>query len=85
MNRGARAGWRDTAPAMSEKNIEAVRRVYAQWATGDFRTGLTLYDPHVVLVQPPDLPESGVYVGLDGIRRLGEGDDRGTGDPRGWR
>ena len=53
---------------MSEENVEAVRRVYEQWGRGNFRAGVELYDPHVVLVQRQALLESGTYLGLDGIR-----------------
>ena len=53
---------------MSEGNVEAVRRVYEQWGRGNFRAGVELYDPHVVLVQRQELLESGTYLGLDGIR-----------------
>ena len=58
--------------AMSEERIEAVRRVYREWAKGNFRAGPELYDPNLVLVQPPDLPESGVYLGMEGVRRYME-------------
>jgi ketosteroid isomerase-like protein len=53
---------------MSDENVGAVRRVYEQWAEGNFRAGVELYDPHILLVQGQELPESGAYLGLDGIR-----------------
>jgi ketosteroid isomerase-like protein len=53
---------------MFDENVEAVRRVYEQWAEGNFRAGVELYDPHILLVQGQELPESGAYLGLDGVR-----------------
>jgi ketosteroid isomerase-like protein len=53
---------------MSDEHVEAVRRVYEEWAEGNFRAGVELYDRHVLLVQGQELPESGAYLGLDGIR-----------------
>jgi ketosteroid isomerase-like protein len=53
---------------MSRENVEAVRAIYEGWQRGDFRTGVELYDPHIVLVTRPDLPEVGRYVGLESIR-----------------
>ena len=52
---------------MTQSNIEAIRAVYDGWRNGDFRAGLHLYDPHAVLVQGPGFPESGAYLGLEGI------------------
>jgi ketosteroid isomerase-like protein len=53
---------------MSEENVEVVRRIYEGWAKGDFRTGVELYDPHILLVQGPGFPEIGAYVGPKGVR-----------------
>jgi ketosteroid isomerase-like protein len=52
---------------MLRENVEAVRSIYEGWARGDFQTGVELYDPHIVLVTRPDLPEVGRYVGLESI------------------
>jgi ketosteroid isomerase-like protein len=54
---------------MSEENVEAVRRIYEEWGKGNFREGVELYDPNVLMVQGPDFPEAGTYVGLDGVRQ----------------
>ncbi|HEY3192754.1 MAG TPA: hypothetical protein VGJ61_08230, partial [Solirubrobacterales bacterium] len=43
-------GLRDTARAMSQENVEIVRRIYGEWGRGNFREGAELYDPHVLLV-----------------------------------
>jgi ketosteroid isomerase-like protein len=54
---------------MSEENIEAVRRVYGEWAQGNFRAGPEIYDQDVVFVQSRELgTDSGTYLGLDGVR-----------------
>jgi uncharacterized protein len=53
---------------MSDEDVDAVRRIYEQWAEGNFRAGVDLYDPHILLVQGQELPESGTYLGLDGVR-----------------
>jgi ketosteroid isomerase-like protein len=53
---------------MSEENVEAVRRIYEGWGRGDFREGVELYDPDIVLVQSREFPEGGTYLGPDGIR-----------------
>jgi ketosteroid isomerase-like protein len=54
---------------MSEENIEAVRGVYGEWAQGNFRAGVELYDPDIVFVQGRDLgTDSGTFLGLDGVR-----------------
>ncbi|HEX2233337.1 MAG TPA: nuclear transport factor 2 family protein [Thermoleophilaceae bacterium] len=54
---------------MSGTNVEAVRQIYEGWARGDFRAGVSLYDPDVVLVLRPEFPEAGTYRGPEEIRR----------------
>ena len=54
---------------MPEERVGIVREVYEGWAHGDFRRGTTLYDPHLVLVLQPPLPEAGPHYGREGIRR----------------
>ena len=54
---------------MPRDNTEAVRTVYEQWAKGNFRAGVELYDPEILMVQHPGFPESGSYLGVDGIGR----------------
>jgi ketosteroid isomerase-like protein len=49
---------------MSQANVEAVRSVYERWSEGDFRATLEVADPHVLLVMPPEFPDSGTYLGL---------------------
>ena len=52
---------------MSQENVEAVRAVYEEWRNGNFRAGVDLYDPLVLLVQGAGFPEAGAYLGLEGI------------------
>jgi ketosteroid isomerase-like protein len=54
---------------MSQENIEIVRRIYERWGRGDFRAGVELYDPYVLLVLRPEFPDAGAYCGPDEVRR----------------
>ena len=54
---------------MSQENVQALRRVYEEWARGRFRAGSELFDQWVVLVLRPEFPDAGAYVGPEGIRR----------------
>ena len=53
---------------MSQENVEALRRVYAEWARGRFRASSELFDPWVVLVLRSEFPDAGAYLGPEGIR-----------------
>jgi len=64
---------------MSQENVEIVRAVYDEWGKGNFRAGVDLYDPLVLFVAHPNMPEAGHYLGTDGI----EGFFRGFLNP--WR
>src|SRR6185503_6911352 len=55
---------------MSQEKIDVVQRIYEAWGTGDFEAGVGRLDRDVVLVVPPDFPEFGVFVGLDGVRQF---------------
>jgi ketosteroid isomerase-like protein len=52
---------------MSQENIETVRAVFERWSEGDFRAGVDLFDPHVVLVLRPEFPDAGAYLGAEGV------------------
>jgi ketosteroid isomerase-like protein len=54
---------------MSQKHVEIVRRIYERWGRGDFRAGIELYDPYVLLVLRPEFPDARAYCGPDEIRR----------------
>jgi ketosteroid isomerase-like protein len=55
---------------MPQEYVEIARRMYEGWAKGDFGAGLGDLDPNVTLVIPPDFPEFGVFVGVQGIGTL---------------
>lgn len=52
---------------MPRDNVEAIRGVYARWGEGDFGAAVELFDPDVSFVMGPGFPDSGTYVGLEGI------------------
>jgi ketosteroid isomerase-like protein len=54
---------------MSVEKVETVRRIYERWGRGDFRAGMELYDPYVLLVLRPEFPDAGTYCGPEEIRR----------------
>jgi ketosteroid isomerase-like protein len=59
---------RDTARAMSEENVEILRRLYEQWASGDLSPDF--FDPEVeysrIGAETPDM--EGRWLGLDELR-----------------
>jgi ketosteroid isomerase-like protein len=53
---------------VSGENVEAVRRVYAEWEQGNMRAGAELFDPEVVFKSfMPDSSARAVVHGLDGV------------------
>lgn len=52
---------------MSGERVEVIRRVYDDWARGDFRPAAQLFDPHVLLVLRPEFPDAGAYLGPEEI------------------
>src|SRR3954451_2711078 len=54
---------------MSRDKVEILRGIYERWSRGDFRAGIELYDPHMLLVLRPEFPETGTYLGLEEIGR----------------
>lgn len=57
---------RDTDRAMSEENVEVVRRIYDAYEAGDFETAFDLIDPAVEF-DGTVRPEGGMYYGHDGL------------------
>jgi ketosteroid isomerase-like protein len=53
--------------AMSQENVEVVRRVYERFSEGDFPASVDLFDPHVLLVLGPGFFEAGTYLGPEAI------------------
>jgi ketosteroid isomerase-like protein len=52
---------------MSQQNVDAVRAVYEEWAKGNFRAGVNLYDPLVLFIPFADFPAASHYLGTDGV------------------
>jgi ketosteroid isomerase-like protein len=59
----------DTAPAMSQENIEVVRAVYDAWNADDMDAVRELHDPAVVQRAPEGWPEPGPFVGREAVMR----------------
>jgi ketosteroid isomerase-like protein len=47
--------------------VETVRRIYDEWAAGNFRAGTELFDRYVMLVMRPEFPDAGTYLGATAI------------------
>jgi len=58
---------------MSQEKVEAIRAVYQRFSEGDFRASLDVVDPLVLFVLGPEFPESGTYLGIEGIREYTRG------------
>ena len=54
--------------AMSSENLETLAPIYEGWEQGDFAVGISIFDQNATLVIDPDIPDAGVFIGLDGIR-----------------
>jgi ketosteroid isomerase-like protein len=50
-------------------HVDTVRRVYDEWARGNYRAGLELYDPEMTLEVHSPIPDAAVFEGLDGLQR----------------
>ena len=58
---------------MPEEHVEAVRGVYERWGAGDFRATLDVIDPLILFVMGPDFPDTGTYLGIEGLRAYTRG------------
>jgi ketosteroid isomerase-like protein len=58
---------------MSQENLDAVRAVYEEWAKGNLRAGVDLFDPDVLLIPLPEMPNAGRYLGTENMRNLMRG------------
>jgi ketosteroid isomerase-like protein len=52
---------------VSEENVEMVREGHAAWERGDIGRIVEGVDPHVEIVQPPEVPDSKTYRGKAGV------------------
>lgn len=60
--------WRDTAWAMSEENVETVRRVWAALNEDPPRVLLEAFDEEAEIRNPPEFPLQGPFQGHEGVR-----------------
>jgi uncharacterized protein len=58
---------------MPQDKVDIVRGIYDEWAKGNLRAGADLYDQDVILIPRKDIPDSGRYLGPDGIREFMRG------------
>jgi ketosteroid isomerase-like protein len=54
---------------MSEENVEALKRIYADFARGDFSSGRDLLHPEVVFLTFATEADDLVYHGPEGVRQ----------------
>jgi ketosteroid isomerase-like protein len=52
---------------MPQDKVEIVRGVFERWREGDFRAGVRLLDPHVLLVLRPGFPDAGTYLSVEAV------------------
>jgi ketosteroid isomerase-like protein len=58
---------RDTAPAMSEENVELARRIQGAWNDRDLEAMRALADPEIEYVNSPTAVEPGTRHGYEGL------------------
>jgi ketosteroid isomerase-like protein len=59
---------------MSRENVDTLRAVYEEWARGNFRAGVDLYDEHVLYLPVGGLPDVvAPHIGPEGIREYMRG------------
>src|SRR5687767_9138987 len=59
---------RDTQRAMSQENVEIVRRMYDAYNRGDFESALADFAPDVEWSDPPDNPGGRTWHGPEGVQ-----------------
>jgi uncharacterized protein len=61
---------RDTARAMSDENVEVVRRMFESWDRGDYWAGLDLIDPEIEVEVAYRVDFDGTYRGHAGLGEM---------------
>ena len=61
---------RDTAGAMSEENVEIVRRGYEAWNEGGSELAKEFWAEDIEYHDPPNLPDSRVVRGRDAVAAI---------------
>jgi ketosteroid isomerase-like protein len=64
---------RDTALAMSEENVEVIRRLVDGWNRADLDACMRLFDSDAEFIADPSWPEPGPFKGRRAIREFLEG------------
>ena len=59
---------REILRGMSQENVETLRPIYDEWAKGNLRAGLDLFDPNVVYINSPGLFVTGTCYGLNAMQ-----------------
>ena len=59
--------------ANGEENVEIVRGIYDHWGRGDFEATADVLDEHALMVVRPEFPDTGTYLGPEGIARYTRG------------
>jgi ketosteroid isomerase-like protein len=54
---------------VSEENVEILRGIYNEWATGNVKAGVELLDPHIVYVNRPGVFEVVTCYGLNEMQQ----------------
>src|SRR5215217_9632001 len=58
---------RDTGWAMSQENVDIVRRYYSAWNAGGIDAARAFWSDEIEWHDAPDLPDSGVYRGAESV------------------
>jgi ketosteroid isomerase-like protein len=53
---------------LSRETVEVIREIYRRYRA-DPESALELIDPQIVWIEPPEIPDSEVFHGHDGLRR----------------
>lgn len=57
----------------AERNLAALREIYAGWAAGDFTASVEHFDPDVLFVMGSGFPDAGRYLGHEGVAKYTRG------------
>jgi ketosteroid isomerase-like protein len=57
---------------VADERVQTVRGIYGEWARGNFRAGVELFDSHLIFVEGVG-PDGGVYVGVEAVKSFMRG------------
>ncbi len=61
--------FREILPAMSEENVELVRRLSEEFSRGSVEAVRPFLHPNIAWHEDPSFPEAGVYRGIDAVEQ----------------